>query len=282
MTIKYCLGFIMGCKQGIALLLALAAVSNALMTTVCAQPFPSKPIRIVDGFPAGGATTFIGRVVGERLSERIGHPVVIDNRPGAGSNLGAAIAAKAAPNGYTLFMALTSSLAPALSLYAHLDYNLLNDFAYVGLLATGTFVLLVYPSLPVQTVSELTGHVKSTPQALRYGSGGIATPLHLAMELLRTRTGMQLIHVPYKGAAPLVVALSGGEIQLGFSSVAGAIPLLKSGRLRAIAVTSAKRAKILPEVPTIEESGIAIGHRATAQFRRGRHCGATSSRSKVQ
>jgi tripartite-type tricarboxylate transporter receptor subunit TctC len=222
-----------------------------------AQTYPVKPIRIIDGFPPGGATTFIGRVIGERLTERMRQPVVIDNRPGAGSNLGAAIAAKATPDGYTLFIALTSSVAPAPSLYPHLDYNLLDDFAYVGLLATGSFVLVLHPSLPVQALAELVAYAKSKPQELRYGSGGIATPLHLAMELLRGRTGIDVIHVPYKGAGPLVVSLTGGEIQLGFSSVAGAIPMINSGRLRAIAVTSTKRAKALPDVPTVEQSGIA-------------------------
>jgi tripartite-type tricarboxylate transporter receptor subunit TctC len=233
-----------------------AWVALTITSTVFAQSYPVKPIRIIDGFPPGGATTFIGRVIGERLTERIGQPVVIDNRPGAGSNLGAAIAARATPDGYTLFIALTSSLAPAPGLYPHLDYNVLDDFAYIGLLATGSFVLVVHPALPVQTIADLVAYAKSKPQELRYGSGGIATPLHLSMELLRGRTGIDLIHVPYKGAGPLVVALTGGEIQLGFSSVAGAIPMINAGRLRAIAVTSAKRAKALPDVPTIEQSGI--------------------------
>jgi tripartite-type tricarboxylate transporter receptor subunit TctC len=244
-------------KSAFCMVAAFAIVVLAGAAESFAQAYPAKPVRIIDGFPPGGATTFIARVFGERLAERIGQPLIVDNRPGAGSNLGAAIAAKATPDGYTLFIALTSTLAPAPSLYAHLDYNLLNDFSYVGMLATGAFVLVVHPSVPIRTVTELVAYAKSKPRELRYGSGGIATPLHLAMELLRGATGMELIHVPYKGAGPLVVALTGGEIQLGFSSVAGAIPMIKSGRLRAIAVAGARRAKVLPEVPTVEESGIA-------------------------
>ncbi len=244
-------------KSALCIVAASAMVIESGAAESFAQAYPAKPIRIIDGFPPGGATTFIARVFGERLAERIGQPLIVDNRPGAGSNLGAAIAAKATPDGYTLFIALTSTLAPAPSLYAHLDYNLLNDFSYVGLLATGAFVLVVHPSVPVRTVAELVAHAKARPRELRYGSGGIATPLHLAMELLRGATGMELIHVPYKGAGPLVVALTGGEIQVGFSSIAGAIPMIKSSRLRAIAVAGARRAKVLPEVPTVEESGVA-------------------------
>jgi len=233
-----------------------AALCVLFAPAVCAQSYPSKPVRIIDGFPPGGATTFIARVVGERLTDRIGQPIIVDNRPGAGSNLGAAIASKAPPDGHTLFIALTSSLAPAPSLYPRLEYNLLDDFTYIGMLATGTFVLVVHPAVPARTITELVAHAKSKPGELKYGSGGIATPLHLAMELLRGRTGTEVVHVPYKGAGPLVVALTGGEIQLGFSSVAAAIPMVKSARLRALAVSSARRAKILPDVPTVEESGI--------------------------
>jgi len=226
-----------------------------LSSTAWAQTYPSKPIRIIDGFPPGGATTFISRVYGEHLAERLGQPVVVDNRPGVGSNLGASIAAKANPDGYSLLIALTSSLAPAPNLYAHLDYHLLNDFSYVGLIGSGAFVLVVHPSLPVNSLSQLMAYAKSRSDPLRYGSAGIGTPLHLAMELMRGAANLNLTHVPYKGAAPVVVALTGGEIQMGFSSVAAAVPMVKSMRLRALTVSSIKRAKVFPDIPTMEELG---------------------------
>lgn len=227
-----------------------------LSSIAWAQTYPSKPIRIIDGFPPGGATTFISRVYGEHLAERLGQPVVVDNRPGVGSNLGASIAAKANPDGHSLLIALTSSLAPAPNLYAHLDYHLLNDFSYVGLIGSGAFVLVVHPSLPVNSLSQLMAYAKSRSDPLRYGSAGIGTPLHLAMELMRGAAHLNLTHVPYKGAAPVVVALTGGEIQMGFSSVAAAVPMVKSMRLRAIAVSSVKRAKVFPDIPTMEEAGL--------------------------
>ncbi len=220
-----------------------------------ASGFPSRPIRIIDGFPPGGATNFISRVIGEKLTERFGHSIVVDNRPGAGSNLAAGMAAKATPDGYTLFMALTSTLAPAPSLYSRLPFSLLTDFSYVGLAATGNFVLVVHPTLPVQSVQELVALAKTKPGQLRYGSGGVATPLHLAMELLQYRTGTKFIHVPFKGAGPLVISLTAAEIELGFSSIAGALPMVKTNRLRALAVSSAKRARVLPDLPTVAETG---------------------------
>jgi tripartite-type tricarboxylate transporter receptor subunit TctC len=217
--------------------------------------YPNKPIRILDGFPPGGATNFISRVVGEKLTERLGQPIVIDNRPGAGSNLAAGIAAKATPDGYTIFMALTSTLAPAPNLYTRLPFNLINDFTYIGLVASGNFVLVVHPALPTNSVQELVTYAQTKSGQLRYGSGGIATPLHLAMELLQHRTGAKMIHVPFKGAGPLVVSLTAGEIELGFSSVTGALPMVKAARLRALAVSGAKRAVVLPHIPTVAESG---------------------------
>jgi tripartite-type tricarboxylate transporter receptor subunit TctC len=217
--------------------------------------YPARPIRIIDGFPPGGATNFLSRVIAEKLTERLGQPIVVDNRPGAGSNLAAGIAAKSNADGYTLFMALSAALAPAPSLYPHLPFNLVNDFAYTGLLATGGYVLAAHPSVPAQTLAELIAYAGSKPGQLRYGSGGVATPLHLAMELLQHRSGIKLIHVPYNGAAPLVVSLTAAEIEVGFSSTAGALPMIKAGRLRALAISSAKRAQVMPDVPTVAESG---------------------------
>lgn len=220
-----------------------------------AEPYPIKPIRVLDGFPAGGGTDYLARVIGRKLTESLGQTIVVDNRPGAASNLAADIVAHANPDGYTLFMLLTSAIAPSPSLYPHLAYDPLKDFLYVTLVASGTYVLVTHPSVGAKSVSDLVAIAKAKPGALRYGSSGVAGPLHLAAELLKGRTGMQLLHVPYKGAAPVVAALTSGEVQVGFSSLAAALPMINANRLNALAVTSSKRAKAFPELPTIAESG---------------------------
>jgi tripartite-type tricarboxylate transporter receptor subunit TctC len=217
--------------------------------------YPTKPIRIIDPFPPGGATDFIDRIVSQKLSERFGQAVIVDNRPGAGGNLSADIAARATPDGYTLHMNLPSGMAMGRVLFPGLAYDISKDFAYITLVAAGTYVLVAHPTLPAKSVAELVALAEAKPEQLRYGSSGIASPPHLAFELLNLRTGMKILHVPYKGAGPLVAGLTGGEVQLGFSSPAGASALVKAGRLTAIAVSSAKRAKSLPSVPTVAESG---------------------------
>jgi tripartite-type tricarboxylate transporter receptor subunit TctC len=210
---------------------------------------------VLDGFPPGGGTDYLARVLARKLTDSLGQPVIVDNRPGATGNVAAEIVAHATPDGYTSLMGLTSILAPSYTLYPRMGYNLLKDFAYVSVVASGTFVLSTHPSVPAKSVSELVSVAKATPGALRYGSSGVAGPLHLSMELLKRRTGIDMLHVPYKGAAPVVAALASGEVQVGFSSVAAAMPLVKAKRLNAIAVTTAKRAAALPDVPTIAESG---------------------------
>lgn len=226
-----------------------------ISTAVAAEPYPTKPIRVLDGFPPGGGTDYLARVVARKLTDGFGQPVIVDNRPGATGNLAAQIVARANPDGYTWLMGLTSVLAPSYTLYPRMGYNLLKDFAYVTLVASGTYVLSVHPSVPAKSVSELVAIAKAKPGGMRYGSSGVAGPLHLAMELLKGRTGIELLHVPYKGAAPVITALAAAEVQVGFTSVAAAMPLVKARRLNALAVTSAKRATVLPELPTIAESG---------------------------
>lgn len=221
-----------------------------------AEPYPVRPIRILDGFPAGGGTDYLARVIGRKLTEQFGQTIVVDNRPGAAGNVAAEIVARANPDGYTLFMALTSAIAPSPSLYPRLAYDPLKDFSYVTLVASGTYVLLTHPSTGAKTVTELVALAKAKPGALRYGSSGVAGPLHLAAELLKVRSGVELLHVPYKGAAPVVAALTAGEVQTGFASLAAALPMIKANRLNALAVTGARRTKVLPDLPTIAESGV--------------------------
>jgi len=231
-------------------------VIGSVQTAVAAESaYPTRPIRIIDPFPPGGATDFIDRIVSQKLSERFGQPVIVDNRPGAGGNLSADIAARATPDGYTLHMNLPSGMAMGRVLFPGLGYDISKDFDYITLVAAGTYVLVAHPAVSAKTVAELVALAKAKPGQLRYGSSGIASPPHLAFELLNLRTGMNALHVPYKGAGPLVAGLTGGEVQLGFSSPAGASGLIKAGKLTAIAVSSAKRAKSLPSVPTVAESG---------------------------
>ena len=241
---------------GVALLCSVLPAKTMIPSAVAAEArYPTKPIRIIDPFPPGGATDYLDRIIAPRLSERFGQPVIVDNRPGAGGNLSAEIAARATPDGYTLLMNLPGGMAAGRVLFPRLAYDIKKDFAYVTLVAAGTYVLVAHPAVPAKSVSELVTFARSKPEQLHFGSAGVASPPHLALELFKLRTGTKTPHVPYKGAGPLVVALTGGEVQLGFVSVAGASALVKAGRLNALAVSSGKRAKSLPALPTIAESG---------------------------
>lgn len=241
---------------GAAFFCAVMVAEMTLPSALAAEArYPTRPIRIIDPFPPGGATDYLDRIMAQKLSERFGQPVIVDNRPGAGGNLSAEIAARATPDGYTLHMNLPGGMASGKILFPRLAYDIKKDFAYVTLVAAGTYVLVAHPTLPARSISELVALVRSKPQKLRFGSAGIASPPHLALELLKLRTGMTILHVPYKGAGPLVVGLTGGEVELGFVSPAGASSLVKAGRLKALAVSSAKRSKALPDVPTVAEAG---------------------------
>ena len=220
-----------------------------------ADSYPSRPIRIIDGFLPGGSADYMARIVGPKLTERLGQPVIVDNRAGAGSNVGAQIAARANPDGYTLMMAVMTSLTSSPGLYPNLEYDLLKDFSFVTRVATSANLLLASPAAPVKTVAELVALARSKPQALRYGSVGVGSLGHLAVELLQRRAGLELLHIPYKGGPPLVVGLTGGEIDIAFMGVAIASPLIQAKRLHAVAVSSAKRIGSLPDLPTVAESG---------------------------
>jgi tripartite-type tricarboxylate transporter receptor subunit TctC len=245
------------------------ALASCALASMCAAPsqaasepaqrmvgdYPYKPIRIIDSFAAGGSTDYMARVLGQKITERFGQPVIVDNRSGAAGNLAAELVAKATPDGYTLLMAVLPALAPSATLYPRLGYDVLKDFAYVTLIAAGTYVVVVNPASPAHSLNELIALAKARPGQISYGSSGVGGPLHLAGELLKSRTGANILHVPYKGAAPVVAAVAGGEVQVGFASLSGALPMIKAQRLTALAVTSARRAKAFPELPTIAESG---------------------------
>jgi tripartite-type tricarboxylate transporter receptor subunit TctC len=237
-----------------------AAVLAALVApAVIAQgagSYPNKALRMVVPFPPGGGNDILARTLGQRLSEVTGQQVVIDNRGGAGGALGATIAATANPDGYTLFLGSVGNLAQTPALKADLPYNPVRDFLPGALVATSSFMLAVNPSVPVKTVQDLINLAKASPGKLSYASAGTGSSLHMAGELFKHATGTDLLHVPYKGTGPAMTDLVSGRVQLVFSTMPPVLPQVKQGKLRAIAVTTIKRAAAAPDVPTIAESGV--------------------------
>jgi tripartite-type tricarboxylate transporter receptor subunit TctC len=223
---------------------------------VHAQDYPTRQIILIAPWPAGGAIDALCRTLAPGLSERLGKAVVVENRPGAGSVIGTAAAAKADPDGYTLVMAGSGSLAIGPALYKKLSYNPAKDFAPVALIGQIPFVLVVNPSLPVHSVPELVKYAKENPGKLSYGSGGAGSPHHLYAELLKSMTGIQMTHVPYKGSAPALTDVIGGHIQLMFSDTVPSLPLIRDGRVRALGVSSATRLPTAPEIPPLAEAGV--------------------------
>jgi tripartite-type tricarboxylate transporter receptor subunit TctC len=231
--------------------LALAAASAA------GQAYPSKPIRILIAQAPGSATDVISRVIGNRLSENLGQPVVIEARPGAGGAVGTEAAARSAPDGYTLFMANNSTHGSNPALYAKLPYDAVKDFQPVSFVASVPYVLVVHPSLQVKSVQELIALVKSKPGQLNYASAGNGSTHQFCAELLKSMAGIDIVHVPYKGSGPGIAALLANEVVMMFSNVADIGAQIKAGKVKPLAVTSAKRAPSLPDTPTMQESGLA-------------------------
>ncbi len=220
-----------------------------------AAEYPSRPIRIVVPYPAGGPVDITARTVGPRLTEALGQPIVVDNRGGAGGIVGSELVARAAPDGYTLLLCTTANAINA-SLMPKLPYDIEKDFAPITLAVIITSVLVVHPSVAAHSVQELIALVRARPGQLSYASTGNGTPTHLAAELFKNMTGADIVHVPYKGASLAVIDLISGQVQLSFISAPGVVPHIKASRLRVLAVTNAKRSALLPAVPTISESGL--------------------------
>ena len=221
-----------------------------------AQEYPAKTIRYIVPFAAGGMTDILGRVVGAKLTEAWGQQVIVDNRPGAAGGVGAGIAAKAPPDGYTLLGGTISSHAINVSLYSSLSYDPIRDFAPITLYVSLPNMLVVHPSLPVKTVRDVIALAKAKPKQLTYASAGNGTSQHLSGELFSMMTKVELVHVPYKGSAPGLADLVGGQVLMFFDNITTSLPLAKSGKIRSIAVTTAKRSSVAPDVPTIAESGL--------------------------
>jgi tripartite-type tricarboxylate transporter receptor subunit TctC len=238
------------------LLVAFAAAAVAFTATLArADQWPTKPVKILFGFPAASATDVIARTVGQKLSQKWGQSVIIDNRPGAGGNLGSALAAKAPADGYTIFFGTVAN-AISTTLYSKLDYDYLKDFTPITLVATTPLVLVANPALPVKNVKELIEYAKANPGKLNFGSGGVGTSNHLAGEMFKSETGTKLVHVAYKGTPAAYTDLFSGQISLMWDNIVAVTPHIKAGRLKPLAVTSAKRSPSLPDVPTMEEAGL--------------------------
>jgi len=235
---------------------ALVAVLAVLVACpALGQTYPSKPIRLIVPFAAGGGNDNIARLVGKRLNESLGQPLVIDNRPGAGGVLGAELAAKSAPDGYTLFLGGVGSHAVNPNLIEKLPYDPIRDFAPVILLAKAPLILVVHPSVPARTLSEFVEYARKNPGKLNFASNGNGSSAQLAAVMFGSMARVDMVHVPYKGLAPALTDLLSGQVQLMFSSVVAILPHIKAGKLRALAVTGEKRMPSLPEVPTVAESG---------------------------
>jgi tripartite-type tricarboxylate transporter receptor subunit TctC len=232
----------------------LCAATLVLGAAHAADQYPSRPIRLILPFPPGGATELLGRIVGQKLTERMGQPVVVDSRGGAGGNLGLELTAIAAPDGYTLVLA-PPSLAISPSLYKKLNYDPVRDFAPVTLVATVPMGIFTNPSLP-STLKEVIALAKAKPGQLNYGSGGNGTSLHLAGELFKIQAGVNIVHIPYKGSSLALTDLIGGRLQLVFIGIPAPAPHVKSGRLRALAVIAPQRSPQLPDTPTVAEAGM--------------------------
>jgi len=238
---------------------ALAAVLFLVLpdTPVYAQAYPTKPVRIVVGFSPGGATDIIARIVAQRLTEAWGQSVIVENRPGASGMIGAELVSKTAPDGYTLLMSPQTSMAVAPNIFAKIAYDPVRDFAAVTMPASAPMLLVVHPSLPVTSFQQFVALAKSHPGRLSFGSGGIGTGPHMSGELLKTLLGLKIVHVPYKGEGPAITDVIAGQIPFILGTLPAVIQHVQSGRLRGVAVTTARRTSLAPQFPTIAESGLA-------------------------
>jgi tripartite-type tricarboxylate transporter receptor subunit TctC len=240
-----------------------AAVLPAWSGFASAQNYPSRPVRIIVGFAAGGPNDILARLIGQWLTERLGQPFVIENRPGAGSNIATEAVVHAAPDGYALLLVGTPNAINA-TLYDNLNFNFIRDIAPIAGLIRGALVMLVHPSVPARTLSELIDYAKANPGKLSYGSGGVGGITHIAAELFKQEAGLDIVHVPYRGVAPALSDLLGGQVQVIFTNVAPSIGYVKSDKLRALAITTAARSEALPDIPTVGE--FVPGYEASSVF----------------
>lgn len=243
-------------KLGLSLaMLCVGAILGAQQAGAAETAYPTKSIRVIVGFPPAGAADIFARLVGQKLTEVWGQPVVVDNRPGAGSTMGSEIAASATPDGHTL-MVVSASYATSAGLYKKLNYHPINSFIPITLITSSANVFLAHPSVPAKSAGEVIAMVKASPGKFNMGSAGSGSITHLSGELFTSMAGIEITHIPYKGGGPNLNALLGGQIHLTFLSLPASLGQVKTGRVKALGVTSVKRSAVLPEVPTIAESGV--------------------------
>lgn len=235
-------------------ILTLSVLGALLPSASGAQSYPTQPIKLIVPFAAGGPSDVLARSFTPKLGESLGQPIILENKPGAGGNLAAEYVANAKPDGHTLFLMMVGTQAINETLYKKLNYNLVKDFSPVSLIASSSLMLVANPSVPVKTVAELIAYDKASPGKISFGSSGAGTPLHLAGELFNTQAGTSILHVPYKGAAPALTDVLGGQIQTAIVGTPAALPYVKSGKLTALGVTSLKRSATEPEIPAISET----------------------------
>jgi tripartite-type tricarboxylate transporter receptor subunit TctC len=234
---------------------AALGAAAALAPRLARAAYPERPVRLIVPFPPGGAVDAVGRILGNGLSPHLGQPVVIEDRGGAGGIVGMEASAHAAPDGYTM-MVSHSGFAAMPGLYRKLPFDPVKDFEGVITAASGIYVLVVNPGLPVKSVAQLISYAKANPGKLTYGSAGIGSTVHLATEFFKRTAGVDMLHIPYKGTGPALTDLIGGQVQLMFAPVVNSLPLAQAGKLKALAVSSAKRSALAPELPTVAESGL--------------------------
>jgi tripartite-type tricarboxylate transporter receptor subunit TctC len=246
--------------------LHLTAGAVALLTlsrSARAQAYPSRPVHIIVGFAAGGPNDVLARLIGQWLSEQLGQPFIIENRPGGGSNIATEAVVRASADGYTLLLVGSPNAINA-TLYDKLDFNFVRDIAPVASLIRGALIMVVHPSVPAKTVPEFIAYARANPGKLSYGSGGVGGITHITPELFKMMTGINMVHVPYRGVAPALTDLIGGQVQVLFANPAQVIPYIRGGRLRSLAVTTAERLQALPDLPTVGES--VPGYEASSFF----------------
>src|SRR5262245_22152579 len=240
-----------------------AATLPAVSRIARAQAYPTRPVRVIVPFAAAGAFDIMARLIGQWLSERLGQPFVIENRPGAGTNIGTETVVKAPPDGYTLLLAGTPNAINA-TLYEKLNFNFIRDIASIAGISRAPLVMAVHPSVPVRSIPEFIGYAKANPGKISMASAGIGAPSHVSGELFKMMAGVNLVHVPYRGAGPALVDLLAGQVQVGFPSMPASIEYVRAGKLRALAVTGATRSDALPDIPTVGE--FLPGYEASAWY----------------
>jgi len=240
-------------NKSVAMLAAFCAMAGAVHA---ADNYPSRPIRMIVAYPPGGGTDQVGRVMADQLTTTLGQNVVVDNRGGATGNIGTELAARAVPDGYTLLMGNVAPNAVNVSLFKKLGFDPVKNFAPVSLVAITPNILVAHPSIPVKTIKELIAYAKAKPGTLNFPSAGVGSSSHLAGELLKSLAGISMVHIPFKGGGPALVAVIAGEVQIMFATMPAAMPHVKSGKVKPVAVTTGKRSQAMPDLPTIAESGV--------------------------